>query len=116
MSFFNPLPSWAVSKTDKKKFTISSCSPDSSCSNSVLLEDLLFHTGEPFSPIFTPSDQRAALSLYNGYMTFTVLVASVPAQTEVIWLQMHYRSLALLSFEMFYEPSPQEYTLEILIL
>lgn len=107
MSFFNPLPSSAVSKIDKKKFSISPCTPDSSCSNSVWPEDLLFYTGEPqilsFSPIFSPSDLRGALSLYDGYMTFTVLVASVPEQTEVIWQQMHYRSLALLSSEMLYE-------------
>lgn len=40
MSFFNPLPSSPASKNDKKNFSISSCTPDSSCSNSALPEDL----------------------------------------------------------------------------
>lgn len=75
-------------------------------SNSVLLEDLLY-TAEPqilsLSPIFTPSDQRAALSLYNDYVTFTVLVASHSTNRSYLAADALQKLSSLLSFEMFYE-------------
>lgn len=55
------------------------------------------------SNVFSFFFQRAALSLYNGYVTFMALVASVSTNRSYVAADALQKLGSLLSFEMFYE-------------